>query len=29
MLGDFNAKIINDKEGIVNGDIIISTNGFF
>ena len=29
MLGDFNAKIINDKEGIVNGDIIISRNGFF
>ena len=29
MLGDFNAKIINDKEGIVNGDIIISRNVFF
>ena len=29
MLGDFNAKIINDKEGIVNGDIIISRNGSF
>ena len=28
ILGDFNAKIGNGKEGIVNGDRIISRNGF-
>ena len=28
ILGDFNAKIGNDQEGIENGDRIISRNGF-
>ena len=28
ILGDFNAKVGNDQEGIVNGDRIISMNGF-
>ena len=28
ILGDFNAKIGNDEECIVNGNIIIGTNGF-
>ena len=28
ILGDFNAKIGNDQEGIENGDRIISKNGF-
>ena len=29
ILGDFNAKIGNDQEGIENGDRFISRNGFF
>ena len=28
LIGDFNAKIGNDEESIVNGDRIISRNGF-
>ena len=29
ILGDFNAKIGNDKEGIVNGTRIVSRNNFY